>query len=328
MENLRGSHVILAFLSIFAFGTLGYYFIENWNLIDSAFMTVITITTVGFREVGGELSDTGKIFTMFLILAGFGVAGVTLSHFASMIMRGELNFFLGKIRMKREITHLTDHYIIAGYGRTGRVIAKNLKAKKIPYVVIDNDPKVLQASVEENFPYVIGDASDEAILKQAGVDKAKGFVAVMSSDASNAFAIMSARVSNPLMHISARALESQSIRKLKIAGANKVIAPYDLGGHRIAQAITNPHASDFIEIVEDVEAQHIEMADLKINATSILKGKPVCNAIFKELDLLVIGVKKYQGEFIFNPKSDFIIEENHHLILMGPHKSITQLESP
>jgi voltage-gated potassium channel len=327
MDKLRISHVILAFFSIFIIGTLGYYYIENWSWIDSAFMTVITITTVGYREVGGELSDTGKIFTMFLIMAGFGVVAVSLSHFASLIMRGELNFFLGKIRMKREITQLTNHYIIAGYGRTGRVIAKNLKAKKIPYVVIDNDPKVLQSSVEENFPYIIGDASDEAILKQTGVSKAKGFVAVMSSDASNAFAIMSARVSNPFLQITARALESQSIRKLKIAGANKVIAPYDLGGHRISQAITNPHASDFIEIVEDVEAQHIEMADLKINASSKLKGTPISNPIFKELDLLVIGVKKHEAEFIFNPKSDFLIEENYHLILMGPSRSVIQLES-
>jgi voltage-gated potassium channel len=148
----------------------------------------------------------------------------------------------------------------------------------------------------------------------------------MSSDASNAFAIMTARVLNSNLHIISRALDTQSIRKLKIAGANKVIAPYDLGGMRIAQSISHPHASDFIDIVEDVEAQHIEMADLRIKENSRLIGKNVGNPIFKELDLIVIGIKKQGGEFIFNPKNDYTIEHKHHLILMGPNKSIMQLE--
>jgi voltage-gated potassium channel len=289
-------------------------------------MTVITITSVGYKEIGGDLSSTGKIFTIVLIFIGFGVAAFSLSHIAALIMRGELNFFLGRIRMKREIKNLSDHYIIAGYGRTGKVISKSFKIKKIPYVVIDSNPKELQTIIEDNFPYIIGDAADEEILKQAGIDKARGFVAVMSSDASNAFAIMTARVLNPNLHIISRALDTQSIRKLKIAGANKVIAPYYLGGMRIAQSISHPHSSDFIEIIEDVEARHFEMADLKINKNSQLIGKMTNDPIFNKLDLIIIGVKKQSGEFIFNPKTEYIIEPDHHLILIGPNNSIAQLE--
>jgi voltage-gated potassium channel len=327
MENIKISYLVFAFLGTLLFGTLGYHYIESWSWLDSVFMSVITITTVGYKEIGGDLSNVGKIFTMVLIFAGFGVAAFSLSHIAALIMRGELNFFLGRIRMKREIMNLSDHYIIAGYGRTGKVIARTFKIKKIPYVALDTNPKELNSISEETFPYIVGDAADEEILKQAGIEKAKGFVVVMSSDASNAFAIMTARVLNPNIHIIARALDTQSIRKLKIAGANKVIAPYDLGGKRIAQSISNPHASDFIEIVEDVEAQHIEMADLKITDKSLLLGKNVGDPIFKDLDLIIIGIKKQGGEFVFNPKNDYVIEHKNHLILMGPNKSINLLES-
>jgi voltage-gated potassium channel len=327
MENIKASYLVLAFLGTLLIGTVGYHYIESWSWIDSVFMTVITITTVGYKEVGGELSNVGKIFTMLLIFAGFGVAAFSLSHFASLLMRGELNFFLGRIRMKREIMNLSEHYIIAGYGRTGKVIAKTFKIKKIPYVVVDNNPKELHATADETFPYIVGDAADEDILKQAGINKAKGFISVMSSDASNAFAIMTARVLNQNLHIISRALDTQSIRKLKIAGANKVIAPYDLGGKRIAHSISHPHASDFIEIVEDVESQHIEMADLKITENSQLAGKKIGDAIFKNLDLIVIGIKSHNGDFVFNPKADDLIKPKHHLILMGPSQSINQLES-
>jgi voltage-gated potassium channel len=327
METLKIRYLILAFLGVIGLGSLGFHWIEGWAWLDSIFMSVITVTTVGFEEVGGRLTAGGQVFTIFLILGGFGVAAFSLSQIAAMVLRGELNFFLGRIRMKRDITHLQKHYIIAGFGRTGKVIAKHFRIKGIPYVVVDNNQKELHSlSTAENFPYIVGDASDEEILEQAGIARAAGFVSVMSSDATNAFAIMTARVLNPRLNIISRALDSQSIRKLKVAGANKVIAPYDLGGMRIAQSITNPHASDFLEIVEDVEARHIEMADLAIGSDSKLLGKSVRDQIFAELNLIVIGIKKSGRDFSFNPKDDQRIEAGNHLILMGPNASIRQLE--
>lgn len=317
--------LLLAFVSTLILGTAGYWILEGWSLIDALYMTVITITTVGFREVGGELSDPGKIFTIFLIFSGFGVAALALSHFTSSVLRGELNNILGRIRMRKEIDQMQNHYIIGGYGRTGQVIASRFRIKKIPFVVIDNEDKTLRLLDENHMPYIVGDAGDEEVLKKAGIERAKGFVAVVSSDANNAFAIMTARVLNPQLNIIARALDVHNIKKLKMAGANKVIAPYLLGGSRIAQAVSHPHASDFIDIVENVESEHIEMADLPIKPQSPLEGRTVGDPYFERFDVIIIGIRKNSGEFLFHPKNDHTLLANDHVILIGPTKSIEDL---
>lgn len=325
MEKRVFRQLSFGLLGILIVGTVGYWQIEHWSFLDSFFMTVITITTVGYREVGGELSSVGKIFTVLLIFSGFGVAALALSHFTSAILKGELNNILGRMRMRREIDSIKEHYIIAGFGRTGQVIATSFRLKKIPFVVIDSDDKAVRIFDELNIPYIIGDAGDEDVLKKAGIERAKGFVAVVSSDASNAFAIMTARVLNTGLTIIARALDVQSIRKLKIAGANKVIAPYQLGGARIAHAIAHPHASDFIDIVEDVESEHIEMADLLIKSNSRFDGKTVGDSVFTESNVIVVGIRRSNGEFVFHPKANQDLKVNDHLIIMGPTKNIEQL---
>lgn len=316
--------LVTAFVLILIIGTVGYWQIEGWSLIDSFFMTVISVTTVGYREVGGELSTPGKLFTVVVIFAGFGVAALALSHFAAALLRGELNNVLGRIRMKKQIEQMKNHFIIGGYGRTGRVIASSFKIKKVPFVVVDSDEKSLSTLTSENIPFILGDASDEDTLKMAGIERAKGFVAVVSSDASNAFAIMTARELNPHLSIIARALDSQSVRKLKIAGADRVIAPYVLGGARIAQAVTNPHASDFIDVVENVESADIEMADLHVDPASPFLGRPVGDPIFKSFDVIVVGIRRKGGSFVFHPKAHHFLEENDHLILMGPTQSVEE----
>lgn len=325
MERNVFRQLLFAFLFILLVGTLGYWGIEGWSFIDSFFMTVITITTVGYREIGGELSTLGKLFTIFLIFAGFGVAALALSHFTSSILRGELNNILGRMRMRKEIDNMKGHYIIGGYGRTGQVIANNFRIKKIPFIVIDNEEKSLRSLDEAHIPYLMGDAGDEDVLKKAGIERAKGFVAVVSSDASNAFAIMTARVLNSKLNIIARALDIQSVKKLKMAGANKVIAPYILGGSRIAQAVSHPHSSDFIDIIENVEAQHIEMADLPVHPNGPFSGKLVGDPFFERFDIIVIGIKRSDGSFIFHPKIGHQLQSHDHLIVMGPSRSVEEL---
>lgn len=322
IRRLNSAYLLLAFLGILIIGTLGYWVIEGWSLIDSFFMTVITITTVGYREVGGELSTVGKFFTTGIIFSGFGVAALALSHFGSMIIKGELNSALGRMRMQNLIRSMKDHYIIAGFGRTGQVVATHLKAKKIPFVVVDNSLDALARFSESQIPFVNGDASDEDVLQRAGVERAKGFISVVSSDANNAFAIMTARGMNPRLRIVARALDLQSVRKLKNAGAEKVVAPYVLGGMRIAQSITHPHAAEFIDLVEDVQTVHIEMADFKIRPESPLNGSTLSDAKIKELGVIVVGVRRSQGDFVFQPGAATVINANDHLVVIGPAKNI------
>lgn len=323
--KLKTIYVLYAFLAIIIGGTLGYRIIEGWSWVDSFFMTIITITTVGYREVGGELSTTGKFFTSALIFSGFGVAYIGLSGLAAMFIRGELNTVFGRIRMQKEIKNMKGHYIIAGYGRTGQVIGSHLKLKEIPFVVIDNLDSALQKLREENIPFIQGEASNEQSLDDAGIRRAKGFISVVSTDAENAFAIMTAKGMNPNLIIMARALDSQSIRKLKMAGANKVIAPYILGGLRIAHAVTHPHAADFIDVMEDVQSKQIEMADFFVAESSKLNGIKLKDSLVREAGVIAVGVRKPDGQFIFQPSAETVFVAGDHLIVMGPTQNIAKL---
>ncbi len=329
MERIKPIYLLLAFLVVLIVGTVGYQFFEGWNLLDSLFMTVITITTVGFREVGGPLSESGKVFTIFLIFSGFGVAAISLSHLTSLIIKGELNHIWGKMRMDHEIKQLSGHYIIAGFGRTGQVIAQYLKETKTQFIVIDNNESLLTKWSQDGILCVLGDASDEDILKKAGIAKAKGLVTVVSNDASNAFIIMSAKELNHKLVIIARALDSQNIKKLKMAGAYRVIAPYELGGLRIAQAVTHPHVADFIDIVEDVRAKHIEIVDVKINSGSNLIGQVLSSDLMKSVNVIVVGIRR-SGEllnFEFHPKGNTRLNQDDHMIIMGPSEAIAKIQS-
>jgi voltage-gated potassium channel len=327
MERIKAVYLLIAFFIVLVVGTLGYQLLEGWNFIDSLFMTVITITTVGFREVGGPLSTSGKIFTIFLIFSGFGVAALALSHLTSLIIKGELNQIWGKLRMDHEIKKLSGHYIIAGFGRTGHVIAQHLIEKKTPFVVIDINEAVLFKLKEIGILGVYGDAAEEETLKKAGIEKAKGLVTVVSNDAANAFSIMSALELNPKLTVIARALDSQNIRKLKIAGAHRVIAPYELGGLRIAQAVTHPHVADFIDVVEDVRAKHIEIADVLITKGSRLAGQVLNSDLMRSANVIVVGIRRSGDttDFEFHPKATTQIKANDHMIIMGPSDAIEKV---
>ena len=313
--------VLFSFLGVLLMGTLGFRFIEGFTWIDAFYMTVITITTVGFGEVH-PLSETGRLFTVFLIFSGFGVAVVALSEVTTAIMRGDLQRFLGRIRMKTELGNLTGHYILAGYGRTGQAIVDHLLKKNMPMVVIETHPDSVKALGELGVPYILGNASDEQVLRDAGIERAKGFVSVVSSDADNAFAIMTAKVLNPSLRIVTRALDGQSVRKLKLAGAHKVISPFLLGGTRIAQAILNPAVVDFVEIMEDSAVKELEMADIEIRSKSALDGVNLDSSVVKALEIIIIGILKSTGEFCYRPKGSTQLVEGDRLVVVGNSSQI------
>ena len=243
-KALRGIGLLAVVLLI---GTMGYMFIEDWPLLDAFYMTVITITTVGYGEIR-NVDGTGRIFTIILIFMGMGSVAYTAGVMAQAMVEGQLQLALGRRRLGQKIKELKDHYIICGYGRIGRVIIHELKSHGIPLVVVDSNPNLKGGMEHEVIPFIIDDATSEDVLLEAGVERAKGLVAVVLSDADNLFITMTARLLNQNLFILSRADEEATQRKLLRAGANRVVMPYLIGGQKMAQTIIRPAVTDFLEV--------------------------------------------------------------------------------
>jgi voltage-gated potassium channel len=243
---------------VIAMGSVGYMFIEQWNFLDSLYMTVITITTVGFKEVG-EVSTEGRIFTLVIILMGMGIMAYALGMVAQVMVELQVRSILGRRKLGLKIKSIKNHYIICGYGRIGRVIAQELRTKRIPLLVIDNDPDSRQALDHDEIPYIIDDSTSEDVLLEAGIQRAKGLVAVVLSDADNLFLTMTARGLNQDLFILVRADEEATQKKLLRAGANRVILPYLIGGQKMAHTITKPAVTDFLELAVHDKGIELQM---------------------------------------------------------------------
>lgn len=240
--------VVSLFAGLIVIGTAGFMLIEGWPWIDALFMTVITLSTVGFGEVR-PLSNAGEIFTIGLIVLGVGGAAYTFSTVADYIVAGELRGILRRQRMQKQIKQLSGHHIVCGFGRVGRRVAMDLKDNGAAVVVVDRDIEVTGAIEELGIPFVHGDASDDAVLSQAGLERARGFCTCLSGDAENVFAVLTARTLNKDLVIIARGDQPASERKLKVAGADHVISPYAIGGHRMASQLLHPSVMEFLEVV-------------------------------------------------------------------------------
>jgi len=321
MEVLRPHTLILAFVLTLAVGTLGYEIIEGWDWFDGLYMTVISVTTVGYQELK-PLSTAGRAFTMVLILAGIGIAFLALSALASAVLRGEIYKMLGRKKMQAEIKKLENHYIVAGFGRMGTVIVNQFRAKKMPCVVIDEQPESEAILRELGVPHISGDATDEKVLEAAGIRKAKAFISVISGDPDNAFAIMTAKGMNPDLRVVTRCVLPQSMPILRAAGAHKVISPYVLGGARIAQAVLNPAVVDFVEFVEEPGQKEIEMAEVEIREGSKLLGQSLGSELMKSFNIIVVAIRKGDGKFTFHPKGHTTLEVHDKLVFVGQTENV------
>ena len=268
--HLRFSILILIFIVLT--GTLGYSLIEKWDIFESFYMTIITITTVGFREVH-ELSTPGKAFTIVLIFSSLGVIAYAGGSFVEFIVEGQIGQLFGRKKLQKEINKLENHFIICGYGRIGSFICAELRDRPIPFVVVDNNPGLCQKMEEEGILFVDGDATDDDALIKAGISKAKGLVTAVTQDTDNVYITLTARGLNPALFILARAAEPASEKKLKRAGATKVISPYLIGAHRMAQAILRPSVVDFLEIATAGKRLELQLEEIKISPSSALVGK-------------------------------------------------------
>ena len=306
-------------------GTLGYAAIEDWDLFEALYMTIITLATVGYSEVH-TLSHNGQIFTIFLIVFGVGTIAYTISSMIQFMVEGQLYQLLGRKKVQKKISRLHGHYIICGYGRIGRLISSEFASKPLSFIVVENDPIRCQRLEEDGRLFIEGDATQDEVLERAGIHQAKGLVTAVTSDAANVFIILTARGINSNLFIMARASEEAAEIKLKRAGANKVVSPYTIGASRMAQAILRPSVVDFIDIATGEKNIELQMEEIPVAAESHLVGKDLSQSgLRKELKLIIIGIK-HEKQMIFNPEANTIIEAGHILIALGELPDIKKLE--
>jgi voltage-gated potassium channel len=307
-------------------GCVGFIVIEGWDVLEALYMTVITLTTVGFQEVH-PLSRAGKIFTMFLIVSGVGFILYFLSSTTGMMIEGSLKDVFGRRKLEKKISHIEGHYIVCGFGRIGRTVSQLLKEKPIEVVMIERNPDCIPIFQEKNLLYVSGEATSEDVLLKAGILKAKGLVAAASSDADNVYITLTARGLNPGLFILARAAEESSIVKLTRAGADKVVSPYDIGARSMANSILRPTVIDFIELAMHNRSLDLQIEELIVGEKSEIKDLTLMeSAIRKEFDLIVVAIKKGSGEMIFNPSSQAKIQVGDILVVLGDRENLISLE--
>jgi len=308
---------------IISFGTIGYIFLEGWSFLDALYMTVTTLTTVGYREIR-ELSDAGRWFTIILIIGGVGTMLYALSTGARFMLEGELQEIYGRRRLEKKMKELKDHYIICGYGRMGKIIVKELKDERVKFVVIEKDPVIHEK--EEAF-VIAGDATQDEILKEVGIERAKGLITVLSTDAENLYVVLSAKGLNPHLFIVARAGEEGSEQKLLRAGADRVISPYHIGGLRIAHTVLKPAVVDFIELATKSGNIDLQLEEITIPDLSDYSGLSLDQCGFgKELGVIIVGIKKPSGDMKFNPTYLTLIEPGDTLIALGEVSKLKVLE--
>ena len=314
--------IILIVVVILA-GTFGYEFIEeDFNFLDSLYMAVITISTTGFKEVK-PLSDMGRVFTVFLIISGVLAIAYTGGKAAQLIIEKQ---FFRRRKMSKELGALKDHYIVCGYGRMGRQIVDSLEYQKQKFVVIENEPSKIEILTEKEILFVDGDATNDETLISAGLERAKGLVAVVRTDAENVFTTLSAKELNPNIYVVARAIDEGTESKLMKAGADRVVKPYELGGNRMVQLLLRPGIIDFIDTVARDRNLAINMEEISIVNSKHFVGRSLAEAMKREdLNIIIVSIVRADGQFIYNPTSKTIFESHDRLIAIGEKADLEKL---
>jgi len=326
-ESERNFLISIAVLAaVFLAGTAGYSYIEGWPLIDSLYMTVITLTTIGFREVH-ELDGAGRVFTIVLVVFGVGTVAVTVRNATKMMLEGELKHIFGRKKLENRIKKLKDHYIICGFGRMGRFICRDLAARPVPFVVIEKDAGAFSEDDWDRYLIITGDADQDETLVEAGIKRAKGLISVVSTDADNLYIVLTARGLNPNLLIVARAGDEGSEHKLMRAGATKVISPYQIGAHRISQAVLRPTVVDFIEFATRYENIELNIEEVRVGDGSPLAGRELNRSgIRSDLGIIIVAIKAVNGKMEFNPSPDRVLDKGDTLVALGPPEKLKMLD--
>jgi voltage-gated potassium channel len=307
-------------------GTLGYMLIEGWDAWDAFYMSAITITTVGYREVH-DLSFAGQVWTVILLFSGVGAALYVFTLLATMVVEGGLPLRLQKRRQARMITTIKDHFIVCGYGRIGSIIAGQLHQQSVPFVIIERDPARLQAAMMDGFLAVQADASHEDVLKRVGIDTARGLIAAVGTDAENVYTVLSARVLRPDIFIVGRAEGEDATRKLLRAGANRVVSPYQIGAVQMAQTAIRPAVVDFISLATSSDNLELAMEEITVDPKSSLVQKSLLEANLRQrFGVIVVAIQREDSRMDFNPEPDTPILAGDKLVVLGRPHSLRRLE--
>lgn len=328
MEHLRRRLAVVAIAMAFTLGvgTLGFVLIEHYPVFDAFYMTLTTVTTVGYGELH-TLSRAGRVFNSFLILFGVFIILLAIGAMTQTVIELELNQFFGKRRVKTMIDKLKNHIILCGFGRVGRGAAEELRASGVPFVVVDKNEDRVEAAMKEGMLAVLADASRDETLLETGVLRAKGLIATLASDADNLFVILTAKTLNPALQLSARVDEESSEQKMRRAGADFVFAPYNSTGHRLAQAIVRPHVQQFLDFTTTSMGLDVAIEQMLVEDHSPSVGRTLADiSVRQETGVIVLAIRRAGGDMLFNPPGDARVSGGDHLIAMGEPQALRRLE--
>jgi voltage-gated potassium channel len=315
---------VMAVSVALALGAVGFSLVEGWPLLDSIYVAAQTVTTVGYGDITPR-TNGGRVFSTVFMLAAVGVVLYALSTTVQSIVQSELIATFGQRRQSRRMSKLRNHFIICGAGRVGSHLVRAMLGSQDPFVVIERDPQKVAELTELDVIVLVRDATLEESLREAGVGRARGLAACLPDDADNVYVVLSARDLNPDLHIVARAAEEQAKSKLIRAGANRVVAPTIIGGHRMAMALTKPAVDDFID---SITANKLELAfeQLEVEPSSALVGQKLSETnIRSELDIVVVSIRRNDGQILFNPSGEATIKSGDILIAIGHAESLMKL---
>jgi voltage-gated potassium channel len=322
-EQRKITSLFAILLLLIVIDVIGYMIIEGAPLLDALYMTVISITTVGYREAF-DLSTPGRLFTIWVIFSGLGTFFYIAGRIAESALEGNIRRILGRRKMKT-ISRFKDHLVVAGFGIMGEQVCRDLQKLKITFIVIENRGDRFAAAEERGYNVLLGDATDEDILKLAGIERARIFISLLSSDADNIFTVLSAREANPAVFIIARALDSDNRGKLLKIGANRVITPYELSSRRIINTVMRPNVVEFIDLMTFAPQISLSIEEFTVQPKSSFIGKQLKDSGLRQTyNTIVIAIKR-QEEMFFNPAPDFTIQANDILILVGEKEKLLTL---
>jgi voltage-gated potassium channel len=329
MSHLRRRliRIAVALIAILTGGTVGFVVIENYPWFDAFYMTLITVTTVGYAEIH-PLSEGGRIFNSFLIFFGVVILLLAVGAMTQTVIELELNQFFGKRRIKNMIDKLDGHFILCGFGRVGRGAAEELRQAGVLFVVVDNDENKVERAIHDGMLGVVADASRDETLRDVGIDKARGLIATLSSDADNLFLVLTAKTLNPNLQLTARIAEESSEQKMRRAGADYVFAPYNSTGHRMVQALLKPHVMQFLDFTTQANMGiNVGIEQVQIEESCKYRGRALSEMqISRDTGVIVLAVRRANGDMSFNPPPESKLAAGDHLIAMGQPESLRKLE--